>query len=477
MGLMEQRKPIPEQISELRDICPNNGALMHLGQCLTYKELNERADRFAGYLATRGVEPGGVVAICLERSFDWIVAALGAMRAGAAYVPLDLSWPDSRLCYAVMDSGATVLVAQAEILDRLQVGVCGVDPERDRAKITEKRDPVQRAVDLENLAYVIYTSGSTGVPKGVEVTHANLVHLTQWHRKAFEVTQQDRASHIAGLGFDAAVWEIWPNLCAGATVVLAEEQVRSSPGLLQAWMVRERVTIGFVPTIHASAMIRMQWPSQTALRCLLTGGDALHQRPAVDLPFRVINNYGPTECTVVSTTGLVRASGEQSPPMGCAVDGAWVYLLDEEGRHVPEGVPGEIYVGGAGVARGYRNMEHATTKTFLPDPFSGTPGTRMFRTGDRAMRSANGELQFLGRVDRQVKIRGQRVELDEIGAVLMQHPGIEFATAAMVDKEIVGYLVPRKGGTELTERNLQEYLRQRLPTYMIPAAIDRKSVV
>ena len=407
--LMEKRSqetiPIPEQISAIGYACPNSCALMRQAQSLTYKELNERADCFASYLAACGTESGGTVAICLERSLDGIVAALGAMRAGAAYVPLDLSWPDARLRYAVVNSGASALVARTALLDRLRIGILDVDLERDAAEIAEKRDPVRRTVDLESLAYVIYTSGSTGVPKGVEITHRNLAHLTQWHRQAFGVTQQDRASHVAGLGFDASVWEVWPNLCAGATVVLAEEEARYSPELLQAWMVRERVTVGFVPTVHASAMIRMQWPPETALRCLLTGGDTLQEGPAADLPFRVINNYGPTECTVVSTAVLVRPRGDQPPSIGGAVNGASIYLLDKAGQPVPNGVSGEIYIGGAGVGRGYRNMEDATTKAFMPDPFSLIPGARMFRTGDRAVRTANGELQFVGRVDRQVKIR------------------------------------------------------------------------
>ena len=164
----------------------------------------------------------------------------------------------------------------------------------------------RRPIQPESLAYVIYTSGSTGVPKGVEITHANLAHLTRWHRDAFNVTQQDRASHLAGLGFDAAVWELWPNLAAGATVCLANDTVRSSPELLQQWMIRERVTIGFVPTVHAAPMMAMAWPASTALRLLLTGGDVLHHAPAVRLPFDVVNNYGPTECTVVATSAVAQ---------------------------------------------------------------------------------------------------------------------------------------------------------------------------
>jgi aryl carrier-like protein len=292
------------------------------------------------------------------------------------------------------------------------------------------------------------------------------------------VSEDDRASQVAGLGFDAAVWEVWPNLCAGATIVLVDEEVRTSPERLRDWILRKRVTIGFVPTVHAGAMMRMPWPQATALRILLTGGDTLHQGPVADLPFVVVNNYGPTECTVVSTSTKISAGEEEPPSIGCAIQGARVYLLDESGIPVADGVAGEIYVGGSGVGRGYRNMRDATARSFLRDPFAEAPGARMFRTGDRALRLADGELRFLGRQDRQVKIRGQRLELDEIGALLSQHPAVEFATATVVsagngEKHLVGYILPRREMKMPTIQDLQAYLRQRLPEYMVPATVVR----
>ena len=425
-----------------------------------------------------GVAPGGTVAICMERSFDWIIAALGIMRAGAAYVPLDSAWPDSRLRFAVKDSGATVLVARAAVLGRLGGEARGIDPCRDGAAIAATPTAARRPIEPESLAYVIYTSGSTGVPKGVEITHANLAHLTQWHQDAFGVTHQDRASHLAGLGFDAAAWELWPNLAAGATMCLANDTVRSSPELLQQWMIQERVTIGFVPTVHAAPMMAMAWPASTALRLLLTGGDVLHHTPAVRLPFDVVNNYGPTECTVVATSAVVKPGSHGRPTIGCPIAGASVYLLDEYGGQVPDGSSGEIYIGGNGVARGYRNLPDSTERNFLPDPFSGAPAARMYRTGDLGIRRPDGEIEFHGRLDRQTKIRGQRVELDEIASVLAHHASIDFATAIAkcekgAENRIVAYVLPKENAPVPTTLELQKHLGRSLPDYMIPSMFVR----
>ena len=473
----------PKQISEIGKAYACSVAISQGNRRLSYEELNRRADRFAGYLMQVGVAPDSTVAVCMERSLDWIVAALGIMRAGAAYVPLDSAWPDSRLRYAVHDSGASVLIARSPLLDRLQVKAHGIDPLRDAAAIAAAPEASLPSVQVESLAYVIYTSGSTGVPKGVEITHANLSHLMRWHRETFKVTREDRASHLAGLGFDAAVWEIWPHLAAGATVCLAEDEVRSSPELLQQWIIRERVTIAFVPTVHAAPMMAMEWPSTTALRVLLTGGEVLHHGPAVKLPFDVVNNYGPTECTVVATSTVVKPGSQGMPAIGLPILGASVYVLNERGEQVADGITGEIYVGGGGVGRGYRNLPEYTQRSFVPDPFAETPGARMYRTGDRGMRRPDGEFEFRGRIDRQTKIRGQRVELDEIGSVLSQYPGIDFATATSNvskggENELVAYFLAGENGSGATARvptvrALQEHLRATLPEYMVPAIFVR----
>ena len=449
---------------------------------MSVAELDARADRFASYLLTMGVRSGGTVAICAERSIEWIVAALGIMRAGGAYIPLDAAWPDERLRYAVNDSAADALVARAGVLDRLQVRAEGIDPWRDAARIAAAPGFEATPIDPESLAYVIYTSGSTGVPKGVEITHANLAHLTRWHWEAFKVTRHDRASHLAGLGFDAAVWEVWPNLAAGATLCIIDDDLRSSPELIQQWMVRERVTIGFVPTVHARPMMALAWPAETELRLLLTGGDALHHSPPVGLPFDVVNNYGPTECTVVATSCFLKPGAPGVPPIGHAITGATVYLLDEHGAEVSDGSVGELYIGGTGVGRGYRNLPEVTERSFLKDPFARGSNARMYRSGDRGLRRPDGEIEFRGRVDRQAKIRGYRIELDEVASVLAHHPNLDFATAVIHtpeggENQLLAYVLPKQNVSVPTTDELQQHLLRSLPEYMVPAEFVRLEAV
>ena len=331
------------------------------------------------------------------------------------------------------------------------------------------------------LAYIIYTSGSSGYPKGVEITHGNLSHLIEWHQKAFGVQSSDRASHLAGLGFDAAVWEIWPYLAAGASVCLADEATRTSPELLQKWMIAEQITIGFVPTALAEPLLDMDWPETTAMRFLLTGGDTLHRRPRAGLPFACVNNYGPTECTVVATSGVVVPGQSAAPSIGRPIKGASVHVLDENGAPVAQGALGEIYIGGNGVGRGYRNLPQLTATKFVPDPFSEPPGGRMYRTGDLGAVLPDGQIEFHGRTDSQEKIRGQRVELEEISHALYRHPKVKFATVIAVqaehgDKRLVAYVMPVEGA-EITSTELQQFLSRSLPAFMVPALFVRLGAI
>lgn len=473
--LQSNSRSIPELISNVRQRHPRSIALSQGQLQSTYEELDDKANRFASHLARLGVGPDCCVALCFERCFDWIIAALGVLRAGAAYVPLDPGWPDSRLRFAVEDSGANILIARATLLDRLQCRALGLDPFRDAAAIASAPALEHKPIPPDGPAYIIYTSGSTGVPKGVEITHACLSNLIRWHSETFEVKQSDRASHVLSLGFDAAVLEIWGHLSAGATLCLPiDDAIRSSPELLQQWILRERVTIALVPAIVGSRLITMNWPAQTALRLLVVGGDALHHGPAAHLPFKVINQYGPTECTVVSTFAELTPGNMEAPPIGRPIAGASIYLLDHNRRAVSDGTVGEIYVGGRVVGRGYRNRTDLTKRSFLHDPFARILGARMYRTGDRGIRREDGQIEFCGRLDRQVKLRGQRVELDEIAAVLNRYPKIEFATTIAStshdgEPQLIAYVLPKDNVQSFTKQELQTHLLDHLPAYMVPS--------
>jgi amino acid adenylation domain-containing protein len=466
---------IIHQIAEQARLQPDAIAIHSSNTDLSYRAFYTKAEHLAEYLRRKAPISGKTVAICFERSADWVVAALAIMRAGGAYVPLDPTWPEARIRYAIEHSGAVALVARASMLNRLQLNMPGIDPCRDAAAIAKTPGNTDCDVSAKTLAYVIYTSGSTGVPKGVEITHENFANLVKWHHEAFGVSAKDRASHLAGLGFDASAWEIWPSLCAGATLYIPDEMVLSSPDFVRDWMLSEGITIGFVPSIYAAAMMEMEWPASTALRFLLTGGDVLHQGPAKQLPFAVVNNYGPTECTVVATSTVLKTGDTETPSIGKPITGTTIYLLDENQKEVTAGAPGEIYIGGDKVARGYRNQPELTNERFIKDPFASTPDARLYRTGDRGALRPDGQIQFLGRVDRQVKIRGKRLELDEVGSVLSRHPSVSFATAVALsepskaDKRLVAYVV-FKPEFAAGEEELVTYLSHHLPDYMIPVA-------
>ncbi|HVS37778.1 MAG TPA: non-ribosomal peptide synthetase, partial [Gemmataceae bacterium] len=325
-----------------------------------------------------------------------------------------------------------------------------------------------------SLAYVVYTSGSTGRPKGVEIAHANLRNLIAWHQAAFGVTAADRASQVAGFGFDAAVWEIWPHLTAGASLYIADEPTRRSAPALRDWLVAEKITIAFVPTVLAESLLHMSWPAETALRTLLTGADTLRRRPAAGLPFLLVNNYGPTECTVVATSGAVSPSGDADgpPSIGRPIANTTALILDETLRPVRAGEVGELCLAGALVGRGYRNHPELTAERFVTySPPSGPPH-RIYRTGDRARLLPGGEIAFLGRVDEQVKIRGYRIELGEIAACLDRCPGIEACTVtardAGADGPVLVACVVAAPGARLTVSGVRAFLAGRLPDYMIP---------
>jgi len=491
-GNDRRRFSVANLVLDAAKSCPESIALSAGADAMTFGELAARSRRLASYLIELGAGPDVPVALCLERSFDFIVAALAALAAGAAYLPLDPSWPATRLRTIVDDAQAPLVISRGA-LARLAVanGTRTIDLDTAAGAI-ERCDPLAEpvAVTRDRLAYIIYTSGSTGEPKGVEVTHGNLLNLIFWHRNTFGITAGDRASHLAGVGFDAAVWEIWPHLTARANLVLVDEQTRTSPDLLRNWLAKERITVAFVPTVLAESMLADSWPAETRLRYLLTGGEALHRHPSPGLPFAVVNNYGPAECAVVATSTVIPAEGRaEAPTIGKPIAHTQIRIVDQEGRPVAPGQVGEIYIAGNGVARGYRNNPKTTAERFLQDPFNPTPGSRMYRTGDLGCVLPDGQIAFHGRVDSQVQIHGYRVEPDEIVCALNRHPAV--AASAVVArrhdsaktggaKSLVAYVVAREAQPEttvLTASGLRDFLSASLPHYMVPATFVRISAL
>jgi amino acid adenylation domain-containing protein len=435
---------------------------------ITYQELDTRSNQLANYLKSGGIGKGSVVGVCLPRTPDMVVALTAILKTGAAYLPLDLSHPAERIRFIVNDAGCALLITTA---DNQNFGLETLALDRDVVFASGCPEPPPE-ITGEQLAYVIYTSGSTGTPKGVEITHSSLANLVSWHQQAFQVTSADRSSQMAALGFDAAVWEMWPYLTAGASVHLLDEETRINPESLRDWFVRKQITVGFAPTPMAERLIALPWPGECRLRLLLTGGDALHAYPPQGLPFTLVNNYGPTECTVVAISGVVPTqAGAVMPALGRGISNVCLHILDEQLRPVPAGEVGELFIGGAGVARGYVNQPALTAEKFLPDPFDG--GARMYRSGDLVRQLPDGQYAFVGRADRQIKIRGYRIEPDEIAFVLNSHPCVEASTVTARmesgEKQLVAYIVP-SGDPGLTRTALQEHARQRLPDYMVPAS-------
>ena len=476
--VIQVHDPVPCRVARQAQLRPDAPAVVSAQGLLTFSDLNRRANRLARVLARQGIAPERPCIVYMERSLEMIVALLAVWRAGGAYVPVDTTHPAERLAFTIADAQASVVVTQPRFETRIAAGSARVItlPADGEAFADESDDDIVVPVRAANLAYVIYTSGSTGQPKGVQITHGGLVNLVEWHQRTYAVTPADRATHLAGVGFDASVWEIWPYLAAGASVHLPQPQLLASPASLWTWLAAERITLGFVPTPLAEALLGESVPADISLRALLTGGDRLIAAPRHALPFAFVNHYGPTENSVVSTFGEVASSPGDGPPpsIGRAIDNVHAYVLDVYGEPVPSGVPGELYVGGASLARGYLRRPDLTAERFVPDPFGGEPGARLYRTGDLVRYSTDGSLHFLGRNDNQVKVRGFRIELGEIEAVLTAHPGVAGAVVVSTDgaagTRLAAYVVPADRGTILPS-DIRTWLSRRLPEYMLPSAI------
>jgi amino acid adenylation domain-containing protein len=461
--------PVTETVDLLERIAAHPADALAVGT-LTYGELRARAGALAGTLRELGVGPDVPVGLQVERSPELVVGALAVLLAGGAYLPLDPSQPAERLDAMVREGGVAVVLHRKDLKD--------CNDRRDKRSLV----PAVPAVPLvlgapvfpDNLAYILHTSGSTGQPKGVQIPRRGLAALVDWHVREYGVTGRDRAMMVASPSFDASVWEIWPYLAAGASLHVPDEETRLSPDRLLAWMAAEGITLAFLPTPLAEPFLKRAAegvPERLALRALLTGGDRLRRRPDPRLPFRVVNHYGPTESSVVATRAAVEPEGERLPGIGRPIDGTRALILDRWLGLAPAGVPGELALGGAGLARGYLGRPDLTAERFVPDPFAERPGERVYLTGDRVRRRPEGDLEFLGRTDHQIKLRGVRIEPGEVEAALLRHPEIREAAVAVhhdtQGPKLVAWIVSGSG-SEVP--GLRRFLAAELPEPMVPSA-------
>jgi amino acid adenylation domain-containing protein len=449
---------------------------------ISYAELNQQANQLAHYLQSKAVGPEVRVGVCVERGIEMIVTVMGVLKAGGAYVPLDADYPKQRLSYMAEDAGVRVIVTQQSISDMLEEHRCEVvliDTHWEQIA-AQSRQNAESGVRAGNLAYVIYTSGSTGQPKGVMVTHGAIVNTMFWRLKTFSLGQSDCVLQNIPLSFDPSIWQIFGALLSGARLVLPRPGGHQDITYLFNLMIEQGVSIADFPPLILSLLLEEQNLSDcTSLRCLFSGGEAL---PA-DLQDRFLarsraslyNQYGPTESAIDTTFwACERRAGQRVVPIGRPIANTQVYLLDRHLQPVAIGMPGELYIGGAGLARGYLNQAALTAERFIPDTLGDEPGARLYRTGDLARYLPDGAIEFLGRADHQVKIRGLRIELGEVEAALIERAAVKAAAVTTVtdehgDKRLVAYVVP-DDNAELTANELHGFLRQKMPAYMVPSS-------
>ncbi|RKH24695.1 non-ribosomal peptide synthetase, partial [Corallococcus sp. CA031C] len=459
---------------------PDAVAVEFGGQHLTYRELDLRANRLAHVLRSRGVGPETRVALCVERSLELAVGLLGILKAGGAYVPLSPDYPAARLAFMWEDAAPHVLLTQRHLLERLPVRdarvVC-LDSEE--AFGTEARsDAPDSGVRAQNAAYVLYTSGSTGQPKGVVITHRALANHMAWLLSEFHLGPDDRVLLKTPLSFDASVWECWAPLLSGGRLLIAPPEAHRDGALLLETVVQGQVTVlQLVPSLLRALLEEPGLAQATRLRLLFCGGEALASELEPLLRARLprvtlVNLYGPTEATIDATWARCPTpSTGRTVPLGRPIANTRVYLLDPHLQPVPVGVHGELYLGGEGLARGYHARPALSAERFLPDPFGTTPGARLYRTGDVARYLPDGNLEFIGRKDAQVKVRGFRIETGEVEATLREHASVAQAVVLVrEDAPGVRRLVAYVTGTAPDADTLRGFLASRLPEHLVPAA-------
>jgi amino acid adenylation domain-containing protein len=469
---------LPQLFLEHVERTPDAIAVIGVSNQLTYRELNERSNKLAHHLRSLGVGPEVPVGFCLERSIEMIVTLLAILKAGGAYVPLEADYPMERLLMMLEDSGAPVLITTESMLNRLPAHwaqvVC-LDADEELISGQSSAD-IDTGLTPDNLAYILYTSGSTGVPKGVSVTHRNVVRLVK-ETNYFSFDSSHVFLQNAPVSFDASTFEIWGSLLNGARLVLMPPDTPSLVGFGEVFRQHGVTTVWL--TAGLFHMMVDEAPQELAtLRHLLAGGDVLfpsHVRRALDVlnGGRLINGYGPTENTTFTCCCPMSSLPPEatSVPIGRPISNTRVYLLDQQLRPVPAGVAGELYIGGDGLARGYNNRPDLTAERFTPDPFSAVPGARLYRTGDLARYLADGQIDFIGRRDFQVKVRGFRIELEEVEAALSSHPAIRQCVVTVrsegTEKQLVAYAVLDEARA-IKAADMRSFLHGKLPEYMVP---------
>jgi len=461
---------------------PDAIAVVFENQQLTYRELNQRANQLANHLQKLGVEPEVLVGICVERSLEMLVGLLGILKAGGAYVPLDPDYPQDRLAFMLEDAQVPVLLTQARLVETLpphQAQVICLDTDWEVSAELRQENSASGVI-TNNIAYVIYTSGSTGKPKGVMNAHLGICNRLLWMQDAYQLTETDRVLQKTPFSFDVSVWEFFWPLLNGARLVVAQPGGHQDSSYLVKLIASQQITtLHFVPSMLRVFLEEEGLEACNSLGRVICSGEtlpfALQERFFAHLDAELHNLYGPTEAAIdVTFWHCQRQSNLSNVPIGRPIANTQIYLLNSEGQPVPVGVPGELYIGGDQLARGYLNRPELTSEKFIPDLFSNQAGARLYKTGDLARYLPDGNIEFLGRIDHQVKVRGFRIELGEIEAVLVQHSAVQASVVVVREeksgfKRLVAYVV-LQSEQALATTELRHFLEEKLPNYMVPSA-------
>lgn len=452
-----------------------NTAVVYQDQQISYRELDQRSNQIANTLLAKGVKEGTYVPVWLDRSLEWVIAIVGIIKTGAAYVPIDPAYPVKRVDYILSDTSAGIIITNQTLGKSLpkneNIEIFYINQKEDLDNLPTQQPEV--ILHHNHLAYTIYTSGSTGNPKGVMVSHQSIQHLVTWHNQYFKVDESSKLTLVAGLAFDISVWETWSALTAGSTLFIADNEERTDASALVKFYHKNQITHGFAPTVLVPALIAdTKNYNDLKLQYLFTAGEKLKPVLTEGLSYELVDYYGPTECTVYATFKKVKdVNGEYVSSIGKPIANAKAYILGDQMELLPIGATGELYIAGTLLAKGYLNNEELTASKFIVNPFMETE--KLYRTGDLARWLSDGNIQFLGRIDNQVKIRGFRIELGEIERTLTRLEDVKEAIVITKDtlgnnKYLVAFIV-LNDGVKKDIALIRNQLKEELPGYMIPA--------